>query len=508
MIPTAILLAAALAATPTLVRRAAPLGRLAPAHRRGRCSSPPSPEAWACARRPPPMIDRRRRHRGPRSRPLPRGGPASRHPGREDRLPPRARDPGVAGGDGLAARAGRVGRGSGRRPRPDAGSRCVLQSGDVALVGPSGAVGTLSQVVPAIADWHELPRGVLVASRQDLLVVGGVDGTVAAVQRLRREALRRARSPSPPSRARSGRRGRRPSGSSARRESLFAWSVTSDVPATRGSRATVARRAGSWPGAGKSDRGIAWADMQGEVRAWKGGALRTLVRLPGRPSAGRCWWPTSTTRGDLKLVAAVDGTVAALVTEDASGGFLPARPAGGPSGRVSPVALPARPSESPPVLAMPAGADPGQPSSRPTRFPPGSWSTTRPSWTPGAQIHGYVPGAVHGARSAPRPRAELRADGRRHRRNGRRRAALRRSRPRPKSGFGCSTVPVADALPLLLAPLLLLRLVAGGAGGIAAPKSGEVGGLERRRDVAGDLDESFAGSAERAGSGRSRRRAA
>ena len=58
----------------------------------------------------------------------------------------------------------------------------VLQSGDVALVDGSGGLATLTAVVPAINDWHELPRGVLIAARLDLLVVGGVNGSVAAVQ--------------------------------------------------------------------------------------------------------------------------------------------------------------------------------------------------------------------------------------------------------------------------------------------------------------------------------------
>jgi len=325
----------------------------------------------------------------------------------------------------------------------------VLQSGDVALIGPSGAAGSLSKVLPAINDWHELPRGVLIASRQDLLVVGGVDGTLAAIQL---PDGKRIAATVPQAAVPGGvwSEGLATLWFLGRTGSLFAWSVTNDVPQLVQAGA-VAAPGGLVAWGGKSDRGIAWADMQGEVFAWKGGTIRRLARLPGAVR-----WPMLVADlddgGDLKLVAAVDGTVAALVTEDASGGSfqlipLGARPAG------SPVAFQLT-SDSPPVLAVPAGPTRGsfQPADD---VPAGQLVHDQAILNSGSQIQGYVPGAVQ-ASLGPPPTSGSSGGGST---GGTAGTGGATAEPAPtRSGFGCSTVPAADALPLLLAPLLMIRL--------------------------------------------------
>ncbi len=321
----------------------------------------------------------------------------------------------------------------------------VLQSGDVALVGPSGAVAILTAVIPAVVDWHELPRGVLVASRQDLLVVGGVDGTLAAV------------------RVSDGKRFGGTIASAAvpgavwsdgqaviwflgKTGSLHGWSVTTDVPQLV-QAGSVGAPGGLVAWGGKSDHGIAWADMQGQVFGWKGGVLRKLVRLP---AAVR--WPMLVADlddgGDLKLVAAVDGAVAALVAEEAAGASFQLVPlAGRPAG--PPVAFQLD-LESPPVLAIPTG--PTQGAFLPADAPPaGQLTQDQAILNSGAQILAFVPGAVQSLLGPP-PTSGSAGGGTAGTGGGTTETAP------TKSGFGCSTVPVADALPLLLFPLILLRL--------------------------------------------------
>ena len=192
--------------------------------------------------------------------------------------------------------------------------------------------------------------------------------------------------------------------------------------------------------------------MQGEVRTWKAGTLRKLIRLP---SAVR--WPMLVAdlddSGDLKLVAAVDGTVAALVTLESAGASfqllpLAARPAG------QPVAYQLS-AESPPVLAIPAGPTRG--SFLPAdEVPAGQLVHEQAILNSGAQIHGLQPGAITALLDPP-PVTENPGTGPGGGTGGGPTGGSEQA-PASKSGFGCSTVPVADALPLLIAPLLLLRL--------------------------------------------------
>jgi hypothetical protein len=189
--------------------------------------------------------------------------------------------------------------------------------------------------------------------------------------------------------------------------------------------------------------------MQGQVYAWKDGKVRSLVRLP---AAVR--WPMLVAdlddSGDLKLVAPVDGSVAALVTEEAAGASfqllpLAARPAG------SPVAYQLD-SASAPVLAIPAGPTRGafQPAAG---VPAGQLVHEQAILNAGSQIRGYVPGEMIAGVVAPAGAASTLPEippvvpp-----------ATTPASEAAPaKSGFGCTTAPAADALPLLLAPLMLL----------------------------------------------------
>jgi hypothetical protein len=316
----------------------------------------------------------------------------------------------------------------------------VLQNGDVALVGASGGLTTLSQVLPVIADWHELPRGVLIASRQDLLVVGGVDGSLAAIQMADGKRF----AGSIPAAAVPGTvwsDGQAALWFLGKTGSLFAWKVTTDAP-----QLVVAGTAAS-PGGlvawgGKTDRGIAWADMQGDVRSWKGGTLRKLVRLP---AAVR--WPMLVAdlddTGDLKLVAPVDGTVVALVTEVTAGGSFQLLPvAGRPSG--SPVAFQMS-ADTAPVLAIPVGPTQGSFQAA-DGVPAGQLVHDQAILNSGAQFRAFVPGTVTALLDPPASTGGGTGTG------GGETAASS-----GKSGFGCSTAPAADALGLLLAPLLLLR---------------------------------------------------
>ena len=326
----------------------------------------------------------------------------------------------------------------------------LLQTGDVALVGPSGAVEILSQVIPVIADWHELPRGVLVASQGDLLVVGGVDGTLSAIRISdgRRFGGKIAAAAVPGA---AWSEGQQTLWFLSRGGALQAWAVASDVP-VQVVPGSVAAPGGLVAWGGKRDRGLAWTDMQGDVRVWKDGTLRTIARLP---SGSR--WPMLVAdlddTGDLSLVVPVDGPAAALVSEEAAGGSfrlvpVAARPAG------SPVAFQLD-RTSPVVLAFPAGAARGafQPGDGP---PAGRLAADGAILVTGTQVHGLVPGAVTavlgppptGGTSDPGPTGPTGPTGG---------TGATATEP-AKSGFGCSTVPVADALPLLIAPLLLLRL--------------------------------------------------
>jgi uncharacterized protein (TIGR03382 family) len=324
----------------------------------------------------------------------------------------------------------------------------ALQSGDVALVGPSGALETLGQVIPAIADWHELSRGVLIASQQDLLVVGGVDGTVAAVRLSDGKrfggtttghavpgAVWSDGEPSLWFLSRSG--------------SLLAWKVTTGAPQIV-QAATVAAPGGLVAWGGKSNHGIAWADMQGQVWAWRGSEARQLVRL-----SAAVRWPMLVAdlddTGDLKLVAAVDGQVAALVAEDADGASFHLLPlAGRPMG--SPLAYQIDP-DSAPVLAVPAG--PTRAAFHPADVvPAGQLAHEDAILVPGTQLASFVPGPMHAALVVPAgtggttgPTGPTGGAG----------GGATTGQTTPAGGFGCSTAPVSDALPLLLAPLLLLR---------------------------------------------------
>jgi len=327
----------------------------------------------------------------------------------------------------------------------------AVQNGDVALVGPSGELETLPAVIPSIQDWHELPRGVLIASREDLLVVGGVDGSVAAVQL-------------------SG--GKRFGGTLAsaavpgavwsdgepslwflvKTGTLMAWKVTTGAPQVV-QAGTVGAPGGLVAWGGKSSHGIAWADMQGQVWAWSGTAVRPLVRL-----SAAVRWPMLVAdlddTGDLKLVAAVDGQVAALITEDATGASFQLLPlAGRPMG--PPVAYQLS-VDSAPVLAIPAS---------PTRaafhpgdsVPAGQLAHDDAVLVAGIQLLGSVPGAMHGALPVPGsaggPGGPVGPTGPPGGTGG-----GTSGQTSSAKGFGCSTAPVSDALPLLVAPLLLLRL--------------------------------------------------
>ena len=91
---------------------------------------------------------------------------------------------------------------------------------------------------------------------------------------------------------------------------LHGWRVTTDVPVTL-AEGTTAAPGGLVAWGGKADRGIAWADMQGDVRAWRNGVLRKLIRLPAGVR-----WPMLVAdledAGDLRLVAPVDGAAFSL----------------------------------------------------------------------------------------------------------------------------------------------------------------------------------------------------
>jgi hypothetical protein len=332
----------------------------------------------------------------------------------------------------------------------------AVQSGDVVLVGSAGEVEILGQVVPAVTDWHELPRGVLVASLEDLLVVGGVDGKVAAV----RTSDGRRFAGAVPVAAVPGAVwsvGEPALWFLDRDGSLHAWKVTSGSPVlvTAG---TTAAPGGLVAWGGKADRGIAWTDMQGDVRTWKDGAVRTLVRLPAGAR-----WPMLVADlddvGDLGLVVPVDGPNAALVAEEGAAATfrlvpLAARPAG------SPVAYQLD-RRSPTVLAIPAGATRGahQPSDG---LRAGRLVSEGAILVPGAQVHGFSPGAVTAAIVVPAgstgstgptgPTGPTGATGA----TGPAGGSATESTP-TKAGFSCATAPSADALPLLLAPFLLLR---------------------------------------------------
>jgi len=316
----------------------------------------------------------------------------------------------------------------------------ALQSGDVALVGPSGELETVAQVVPAVADWHELPRGVLVASQNDLLVVGGVDGAVAAV-RLSDGTRFAGTLPVAAVPGAVWTSGEPSLWFLSRNGALVAWKVTSGSPQVV-QAGTVAAPGGLVAWGGKVDHGIAWADMQGQVWAWSGTAARQLVRLP---AAVR--WPMLVadldSSGDLKLVAPVDGQVAALVTEEAAGASFQLVPTGGrPMG--APVAYQLS-VDSAPVLAIPAGparaflqeADEVQ---------AGQLGQDQAILVAGTQLLGFVPGAMNAALAVPAAAGGTTGG-----------PDATQSQTTPAKGFGCSTAPVADGLPFLLAPLLLLR---------------------------------------------------
>jgi hypothetical protein len=326
----------------------------------------------------------------------------------------------------------------------------AMQNGDVALLGPSGEVEILPGVIAPIKDWHELPRGVLIAARQDLLVVGGVDGAVTAVTLAdgKRFAGTIAGAAVP---------GAVWSDGDAalwfltQGGSLVAWPVTTGAPRVA-YEGTTAAPGGLVAWGGKTAHGIAWADMQGQVWAWKGSAARPLVRLPAGVR-----WPMLVAdldaSGDLKLVAAVDGQVAALIAEEDAGASFQLVPlAGRPMG--APVAYQLT-VDSIPVLAVPSG--PTQGAFHPGDEVPAGHLALEPAILVfGTQLTGYVPGAMHASLVVPTvaggvtgptgPTGPTGGTG-----------ATGTGQTTPAKGFGCSTVPVADALPLLLAPLLLLR---------------------------------------------------
>jgi hypothetical protein len=330
----------------------------------------------------------------------------------------------------------------------------ALQSGDVALVGASGGLQTLSAVTPAIADWHEFPRGVLIASREDLLVVGGVDGSLAAVQVASGArfagAVPTAAVPGAvwtdgePSLWFLGKTG-----------SLHAWRVTTELPQVV-VPSTVAAPGGLVAWGGKTDHGIAWADMQGQVWAWKGGAVRQVVRL----SAG-VRWPMLVAdledSGDLKLVAAVDGQAVALVNEEPAGASFNLLPLfGRPLGPVVAYQLSA---EEPFVLSVPSGPAQasllaGDPS------PAGQLSIEKAVLVPGSQVSGQVPGAMTASLVVPPGTAygSGGATGSTGTTGSTGSAGTASQSSTGKSGFSCATVSGADALGfILLAPLLLSR---------------------------------------------------
>ncbi len=326
----------------------------------------------------------------------------------------------------------------------------ALQTGDVALVDPAGGLSIVAGVVPAVLDWHELPRGVLVASRKDLLVVGGVDGAVAAVRFSdgRRYSGSSSGTPVPGAVWTEGEDTLWFLGKSG---TLHAWKVTTGAPqvVVAGS---VAAPGGLVSWSGRRDRGIAWADLQGQVWTWKGGAALPLVRLPAGVR-----WPLLVADlddgGDLKLVAVVDGQVAALVTEAPDGGsftLLPLvrRPAG------PPVAWQMTP-DAPAVLAVPAG--PLAAVLHPADAPPaGQLATDLAILTPGSQIRGLTPEAMQAALVVP-PYGGGTSGTAGGAPGGTGPSAGGAATAPAKSGFSCATAPSADALPVLLAPLLLLR---------------------------------------------------
>jgi MYXO-CTERM domain-containing protein len=315
----------------------------------------------------------------------------------------------------------------------------ALQSGDLALVDATGAVTLVGALLQPIRDWHELPRGLLIASRGDLVVVGGLDGGLAAVQLGdgKRFAGTAASAPVPGAVWSDGEAALWFLGKDG---ALQGWRVTTGTPMVLHAGG-VAAPGGLVAWGGKSDHGIAWADMQGQLHAWKDGVVRQLVRLP---AAVR--WPLLVAdlddTGDLSLVAAVDGQVAALVTEEAQASFrlipLARRPVG------APVIYQLAPDQ-PPVLAIPAGLTSGA-------FHPGDGAPAgQLLWdgailTDGAQLAGTSGGAMHAALVLP-PESGGGGGG----------GAVPPG-VTPSRGFSCATAPAEDALPLLLLPLLLLAI--------------------------------------------------
>jgi MYXO-CTERM domain-containing protein len=223
---------------------------------------------------------------------------------------------------------------------------------------------------------------------------------------------------------------------------LQGWRVTTGAPMVIQAGGTAAP-GGLVAWGGKADHGIAWADMQGQLYAWKGGVLRQLVRLP---AAVR--WPLLVAdlddTGDLALVAAVDGQVAALVSEEAEASFrlvpLARRPAGPPV--IYQLAL-----DQPPVLAIPAGVTSG--AFHPGDSPPaGQLLWDGAILSSGAQLSGSTGGAMHASLVLP-PEAGGGGGG------GGGGGEVPPATPSHR-GFSCATAPASDALPLLLLPLLLL----------------------------------------------------
>lgn len=325
----------------------------------------------------------------------------------------------------------------------------VLQSGDVALVDASGGLTTLPQVIPAVADGHELPRGVLVASRGDLLVAGGADGSLAAVQLSdgRRFSGRIPVAGVP------GAVWSRADGSLwflSRTGSLFAWKVAADAPVL------VAEGSAAAPGGlvawgGRTDHGIAWADMQGQVFAWKDGARRLVARLPAGVR-----WPMLVAdlqdSGDLELVAAVDGAVAARVTEQAAGGsFRLVELAGRPAG--APVAYQLAADQAA-VLAVPAGATRGSLLAG-DGAPAGQLDHDQAILVSGAQLTARSPGPVMASLIAPAGSGLPGGTGGASTTGG----GSATQAPAPKAGFSCATAPAGDVLAVILVPFLLLRLL-------------------------------------------------
>ncbi len=336
------------------------------------------------------------------------------------------------------------------------GSGCrhavALASGDVALVGPSGALQSLAGVIPAVLDWHELPRGVLIASREDLLVVGGVDGSLAAIRLSDGQRYQG----SVPVAAVPGAAWSDAEATLwflARNGSLHAWRVLTEAPQLL-QAGTTAAPGGLVAWGGRSDHGLAWADLQGQVLAWRDGALRTLARLPTGVR-----WPLLVAdlddSGDLKLVAAVDGSVAALVTEDASGGSFQLLPLGGrPAG--PPVAYQLT-VDDPPVLAIPVGATRAA-LQRADTVPAGQLVHDGAVLVSGTQVRGSISGPMTAGLLAPAgsPTGPV-VSGPTGPTGGAGTTGGASQTSTAKSGFSCATASGTDTLALLLLPLALLR---------------------------------------------------